>query len=284
MLPSNPNWHPTTFVQFDRVMASSMDTARIITDAGPAFIKAMGNRQGPHQLAAELVGTKLASWLGLPTFDFDVLSIDSTTDVIPHAKQGFAASGPAFVTRAITGRSWNGTDGELKHLLNPEDIAKLVVFDTWTVNADRCPPDLNTRKLNLDNVFLEEVARSKKAKTVDLRLIAMDHSHCFTSGTSLGRKLTFIRSIKDERLYGLFPEFQPYMTQTLVEVAIERLGEFSRDDADAIIADVPKEWELSLQARQALAEFLCQRGRFLVDTLTERIGKLCWPGILFDKR
>ena len=284
MIPSNPNWHPTTFERFDFVVATSMDTARIITDAGPAFVKAMGNRQGPHQLAAELVGTELAKWLGLPTFDFDILSIDAENDVIPRAKGGFAASGPAFVTRAVIGRRWNGTEDQLKKLLNPQDITRLVLFDTWTLNADRFPPDLSTRGPNRDNVFLEEVPKGKKAKDVDLRLIAMDHSHCFTSGTSLGRKLKFINTIRDERLYGLFPEFRPYVTQSRVRATLQRLSEFSRPVADAIIAEVPNEWEVSPQARSALAEFLCQRAGFLVDSLMERIGKRCWPGQLFDKR
>lgn len=282
-VPSS-NWHPTTFVQFDFVRATSMDTARIITDAGAAFIKAMGNRQGPHQLAAELVGTQAARWLGLPTFEFDILNIDAAVDVIPRSRGGFAASGPAFVTRAANGRSWNGTDDELKKLLNVQDITRLVIFDTWTLNADRYPPDLSQRRANRDNVFLEEVPKGKKAKDVNLRLIAMDHSHCFTSGTSLGRKLKFVNTIKDERLYGLFPEFRPYVTQARVKATLQRLAEFSRPDADAIISEVPNEWEVSPQAREALAEFLCQRARYLVDSLMDRLAKRCWPGQLFDKR
>ena len=47
--PAQP-WTPTTFVRFERAFDTSTCTARIVTDAGPAYIKTMGNRQGPHAL------------------------------------------------------------------------------------------------------------------------------------------------------------------------------------------------------------------------------------------
>lgn len=257
-----------------------MDTARILTDAGPAFIKAMGNRQGPHALACELVGTQLAKWLGLPTFDFAILTIDSVLDEIPFKRGGKAASGPAFVTRAVENQSWGGSEKELKRLVNPEAIARLVVFDTWTLNADRYPPDLSTRRQNLDNVFLEKQLGPPKGK---LRLIAMDHSHCFTSGGELSRKLAHVGQVKDERIYGLFPAFRQFVHQDGVDSALERLCQFSQADALEIMQTIPNEWEVNSQAISAWVEFLCQRAKFLADSFDERIGKLCWPGRLFDK-
>ena len=52
----------------------------------------------------------------------------------------------------------------------------------------------------------------------------------------------------------------------------------------AIISEVPNDWEVSPQAREALAEFLCQRAIYVVDSLMDRLAKRCWPGQLFDKR
>ncbi len=118
-----------------------MGTARIVTDVGPAYIKAMGNRQGPHPLAAELVATQLAAWMGLPTFEFAILEIDANVDEIPFLRGGFATSGPAFVTKAALGHTWGGSEKELANLTNPEDVSRLVVFDTWVLNCDRHPPD-----------------------------------------------------------------------------------------------------------------------------------------------
>jgi hypothetical protein len=115
-----------------------MGTALIVTDAGKAYIKALGNRQGPHPLACEWVGTELAAWFGLPTFETAILRIDATTDEIPFRRGGKAESGPAFVARAVEGRSWGGTDADLNLLVNPEaitELTELVVFDTWTLNC-----------------------------------------------------------------------------------------------------------------------------------------------------
>ncbi len=55
--PTPKRWPPTTFLRHEESLETSMGTGRIVTDAGPAYIKAMGNRQGPHPLACEWVAT-----------------------------------------------------------------------------------------------------------------------------------------------------------------------------------------------------------------------------------
>jgi hypothetical protein len=197
-------WAPTTFLRFEKHLDTSMGTARIVTDAGPCYIKALGNRQGPHPLACELLGTQLARWFGLPTFDFGLIQIDAAVDEIPFLRGGWATSGSAFVTRAASGHVWGGSSEELDHLINPEAISRLVVYDTWTLNCDRHPADLAARKPNYDNVFLEDIRDSQPTQS---RLIAVDHTHCFTCGRDLDANTAQIGRVKDERLYGLFPAF-----------------------------------------------------------------------------
>ena len=112
-MPVRPPWHntdewkPTQFVRFERGLDTSMGTAEIITDAEPpfakAYIKAMGNRQGPHALASEFVATQLAQWFALPVFDFAIIQIDAEVDEIRYVRGGNAGSGPAFVTKALKG-------------------------------------------------------------------------------------------------------------------------------------------------------------------------------------
>lgn len=129
--PVSDLWRPTAFVRHEESLDSSMATVRIVTDAGPAYIKALGNRQGPHGLACEWVATHLAQWLGLATFDCAIIEIDAIIDEIPFFRGGNAASGPAFVTRAVSGHPWGGAAEELDRLVNLRDVGKLVVFDTW---------------------------------------------------------------------------------------------------------------------------------------------------------
>src|SRR5207253_2268794 len=105
---------------------------------------ALGNKGGPHLLAADLVATQLAGWLGLPTFDWAILLV-TAEDEIGLYEGSLAEVGPAFITREQSGTVWGGQKSKLHLLLNPEDIGKLILFDTWTRNCDRHPPDLNLR-------------------------------------------------------------------------------------------------------------------------------------------
>ena len=250
-----------------------------MTDAGPAYIKAMGNRQGPHCLACEWVGTQLARWFELPTFDFALMPVDSEDDEIPFLRGGRAESGPAFVTRAVPGHVWDGSDDGLKGLVNPYDIPRLVVFDTWTRNCDRYPPDLTSRKPNYDNVFLMDVGEKGKGQS---RLVAMDHDHCFTCGRDLTPKMARLESVRDLRLYGLFPAFASRVRQAEVETAVARLRQLDKHAVAEIIQTVPREWEVDQPTRRAWKSMIHERAAFLAETITTVIGNVCWPGRLFD--
>lgn len=146
-----------------------MGTARVKTDATYAYLKGLGNRQGPHALASEYVASSLARWFGLIVPDFSILSLsaDACFD-LTHGHR--IQPGLAFVSRHMKGRTWGGSETELRTLENKLDITRLVVFDTWVRNCDRHPPDLRTRKPNFANVYLADTDRPGQS-----RLIALDH-------------------------------------------------------------------------------------------------------------
>lgn len=269
-----PSWPPTRFVRFERSLKTSMRTAQIVTDAGKAYCKAMGNPEGPHALACECVGTRLAKWLGLPTFDCAILTLDDL-DEIPFDDGGQASPGPAFVTRAQKGHPWGGTARELELVENPEDVAKLVVFDTWTLNCDRHPADLDSRKPNYDNVFLTE----EGASPGHFRLIAMDHTHCFTCGRDLNERIASIDRTKDDRVYGLFPGFVPTVQaqRVAVEAAAERLRAFDGTVGTEIVSTIPADWQVSDTARAALVDLMTQRAGFVADNIIGSLAGTCWP-------
>ena len=272
-------WQPTQFLRWEKAFGTSMQTVRIVTDAGPAYIKAMGNRQGEHCLACEWVGTQLADWFGLPTFDYVLMQIDASVDEIPFHGGGNAASGPAFVTKAVEGNTWSGDAADLQSLVNPEAVSQLIVFDTWTRNCDRCHWDPAARHPNFDNVFLERIAKKKQS-----RLIAMDHSSCFTCNRNLTAKVAEISHCKDSGLYGLFPGFIPHVRQRAVEDAIARLRDVRLDKIEGIVDSIPPEWDVSTAARRALKELIVGRAAFVAETILESIRRKCWPDQLFDNR
>ena len=165
------NWTPTRLMEVARSADTSTGATEVTTDAGRAFIKPMGNRQGPHVLATDWVGTYLARWFGLSTFDIAILALDPD-DAFPLPRGYTAQPGPAFATRAMPGEPWGRSGLQLELLVNPQDITRLVVFDTWTLNCDRYHYDVNPqtgRKPNYDNVYLS----SEGVEPGKRRLIAM---------------------------------------------------------------------------------------------------------------
>lgn len=261
-------WNPTRVLQIAGSVDSSTGATEVITDLGSAYIKPLGNRQGPHVLATDWVGTHLAKWFGLPTFDVAIVSLHS--DLVFHLPRGAVATpGPAFAARAMAGAPWNRQPRELEVLDNPEDITRLVVFDTWTLNCDRHHHDPNIRKPNPDNVFLSRdgVAQGKR------RLIAMDHGLCFIgSGEDLSPRLAHIEKVKAPGVYGLFPEFLPKLRPDTMQVCMERLREMDLATASAMVATVPTEWDVSEDAREAWSLLIHRRANFVVDHLHQWIS------------
>lgn len=260
-----PAWQPTRLMEVAGSADTSTGVAEVTTDAGRAYLKPMGNRQGPHVLATDWVGTHLATWFGLSTFDVALLTLGED-DAFPLTRGYIAQPGPAFVARAVDGDPWGKSELQLDLLVNPEDITRLVVFDTWTLNCDRHHYDLTVRKPNYDNVFLsrEGVEAGKR------RLIAMDHGLCFIrSGEDLTPGLAQIDKVKQEHVYGLFPEFRSRLQEDILIGCAARLREMDDETARAMIATVPDEWEVSGEARQAWADLVSRRAAFVADNVRQ---------------
>ena len=275
-------WKPTTLTRFVKAFPSSGHTALVETDAGLGYVKAMGGSEGLHTLAAEVVGTQLASWFGLSTFDWAIIEIDEIDEIPFHDKNGNkvgqAVPGPAFITRAEQGTQWSGGDRELKLLVNPQDISRLVVFDTWVLNCDRRgPTDPVTnrcRKPNTDNVFL-----SAEAPAGEFLLKAIDHTYCFTCGREWTRKLSQVDIIRDSRVFGLFPEFRACLDRPTVVQAATHLTRITPADVAAMIQQIPREWGVSSEARTALVELVVGWAAYVADTIEAQL----WPQRVFPE-
>lgn len=232
----------------------------VSTNDGEGYLKAMGNRGGPHRLAADWVGTQLAAWLGLPTFDFAIIQVQPENE-IPFYHGGQAQPGPAFITRKDPGMTWGGDAATLAKLVNPADIGKLVLFDTWVRNVDRYPPNPAARRPNRGNVFLS----SENVPDGQWRLLAMDHTHCFDGPGYLDAKLDRIDFVQDELVYGLFPEFKPFIQPhwATLTAAAAKLKTLDKAWLQELIARIPAEWQVDGPARAALAKQVYSRADFL---------------------
>jgi hypothetical protein len=216
------------------------------------------------------VATHLAKWFGLPTFDIAILHLGED-DCFALPKGYRAQPGPAFASCAIAGHPWDSTEGELRRLINADTITRLVIFDNWVLNCDRHPPDLMVRHPNYGNVFLAETGATGR-----LRLMAMDHTHCFNCGREWSAALAHDRWMKDERTYGLFPQFVQFLSRTAGDAAVSRLREMTKELAIAVVPPIPPEWEVTPVATDALIELIYRRAS-LVAIGSCRNCPLDWP-------
>lgn len=210
----------------------------------------------------------MAQQLGLPTFDFALIDV-TEDDELPFAARGEAIPGPAFITREELGTPWGGSPKELEKIANRHDIATLVLFDTWTLNCDRYLPDPRTPRVNRDNVFLSRVG-APRGKFI---LKAMDHTHCFTCGKDLTRRVSAVDRIQDARIYGLFDEFRAHLNREDMLDSIRSLEGISREDIECTVQTIPREWEVDQVARAALVELIYRRKSYVAELIVTTI----WP-------
>ena len=104
--PPSLIWPPTRFDGLrDKPVASSTGAVLVNTDAGPGYLKALGNPEGEHALACEYVGSSLAAWFGLSVPPFAILTLEDA-DCYPLPKGGKTQPGPAFFSLEVAGRTW----------------------------------------------------------------------------------------------------------------------------------------------------------------------------------
>jgi len=261
MAVTNP-WSPTRIRWVDRVLGTSTGAARVETDQGPAYVKMLGNPEGAQALFCEWVGTRAAAWLELPTFEVAVVDV-TEAGLITYVDGTASQAGPAFAARAESGNPWGGTEEELDVVENPDALSGLIVLDTWLLNCDRFRPEADHTRRNTRNVFLTE----RDAGKGKLRVVAMDHTHCFTCGSSLTTAIRSIDRVQDARIYGHFPEFQPFVTHEAVRQFCARLGSLTKAVAGSFVAGAPRAWDIRDDVRAALVDFLADRAAFLAPRL-----------------
>jgi hypothetical protein len=255
--PAKP-WSPTRIRWVYRTLGTSTGASRVETDQGPAYAKLLGNPQGPQALFCEWVGTRAAAWLGLPTFEVAVVDV-TEAGLVTFVDGAVSLKGPAFVAREEVGTPWGGTEEELEVVENPEALAGLIVLDTWLLNCDRFRPEAGRTRRNTRNVFLS----GRGAGKGKLRVVAMDHTHCLTCGSSLTVAIRSIDRVQDSRIYGHFNEFRSLVTQSAVRRFSHRLLELTRPVAERFMAEAPHAWDIRDEVRGALVDFLCDRAAFL---------------------
>ncbi len=262
-----PDWQPRAIRRFIEARNTGSQTVHVETDEGEAFLKGVSPHVPPHVIACEWVGTKLAALIGLRVFDHAIIEVAADDD-LPVARGGRIAPGPAFVARKEAGLEWGGDGAALKRLSNPEHVALLVAFDTWTLNCDRYAPH-SGRRPHPDNVFLSRKGASGKQRS----LVAMDQGHCFTCGGTITRRIADIGNVPDEHLYGLFPAFAPFLPIKGIRAAAAGLSAVDPDAVRQIFDALPPAWEISADECAAWIDFALRRAEWLAARFVSCVAK-----------
>lgn len=252
-------WNPQYVIRAVDPVLSSTNVVIVETDIGQGYLKAIGNPAGEHCLACELVGTQLAEWLGLQTLDYGLITLDASVDVIRFYSGGSAKSGPAFITRLEKGQPWQGTRDELRKVSNPEDISRLVVFDTWIMNKDRKSALMAVP----DNILLS-TDQSVPGKP---RMVAIDHTHCLGASGHDRPSLNRLENVSDQTIYGQFAEFREFLDRTVVRDTTRRLKRLAQPTVEGIVGSIPLEWKVSQAARKRLVRVILDRAAWVAGNI-----------------
>jgi hypothetical protein len=259
---SHPPWQPDTIKSVvSEARPTDSQVAEVETDQGRGFLKALGNGAGTHSLAVELVATRLAAWFGLPTLTAAVIPFTGVPEIrLQEGPLRLAQPGPAFITRTEIGTPWSGDEEELDAITNPQDLARVVIFDTWVRNCDRHLVRAGRIHRNRDNVFLS----TEGAPSGRVILKPIDHARCFVFATELtvegfGNPAT----VRDENLYGYFPEFKNRVREQAIREAIAKAVSITAVEADTFFVGLPNDWRITEDLKTAWRQLILDRAAFL---------------------
>lgn len=263
-------WSPKRLVYLKHVLSSSMFTASVELNAGPAYLKAMSDDVHPHGLVAELIGFRLAGAIELPVPPFSVITLSEADARMLGTKTKFRP-GPAFVTKETHKVSWDGTEGLLRSVANSEAISSLVTLDTVVRNDDRYPPmapngsAIGSWSPNTDNVFITDPEGTRE----NLRILGIDFGRAFSRGKELKPAMVGIEKVQEEAVYGAFPAFKPYLQRQVVLTSLRTLKGLGQAGVREVIGEVPRGWAMRADEVESLGKFVVDRASFLYDHIEE---------------
>jgi len=266
-------WKPTQIVRvFSRDIGTATSPVVVMTDKGIGYFKAVENDEGSFALAREFIGTSLATWLGLSTFNYCLFNFDGELKIILENGR-LVGKGVGFMTKEEPGYYGDRTISMLNRLANKEDITRLVCFDTWIRNVDRCFKYDDKLQTNWNNVFMS--VASKKQFT----LKAMDFTHAFWG--NLDQKMDKATNVNDEEIYGLFPEFVPFLKKDIAIKTCKKIAKIQEKTIRSYIESIPDDWNIVQDTREAWIRFVIERANFVSSTFL-RLSKLDTSYFLFS--
>jgi hypothetical protein len=198
-------------------------------------VKFPNNPQGVRTLANELVSARLASLIGVPVPSCGIVEVTNSFVNAEPTLSGLEA-GLCFGSEYHKAVDVSGPS-EIWMASNREELAGIVLFDSWCNNVDRAH--------NPGNLILT---------AGEQRILAIDHGFCFGYQwdkhiNEIGQPVSIIcRS--DFREFVALKHFDPF---------IERIKGVTEAELHHIVDQVPREWQVSCSERVALVKYVQSR-------------------------
>ncbi|MCA3642346.1 MAG: hypothetical protein IOC63_10880 [Methylobacterium sp.] len=254
-------FYQPTKVEFEvQTFPSSTRPALVQTDVGLGYIKGLNNPAGIGALVSELIASELGTWFGLQLPHFAILM---NYDIEVNMKNnGQRIEPPCYYSHNIhSANAFDETDLMLSKLIKNDDLSKLIVFDTWIRNFDRYLDG----ESNPDNIIFSYDAEAK-----GYHMHPIDHSHCISDVDFIGFPLDE-EAAEDERIFGLFPAFAPFISGPAIDAAVSQLGTLERGFVDACLNQIPTQWGVTGATKRSLADFICNRAGYVVSNIRGRL-------------
>lgn len=227
------------------------------SDEGYYVVKFQDNPQGTRILANEMLATKLAARLGLPTASAAVVEverevIENTDDLVFQLARGRSKCPPGFQfgsrypgPPAATAVFDFLPDEHLRQVANIEDFCGMLVFDKWTCNT-------NGRQA----IFFRPRGEAR------YRALMIDQGFCFNAAEW---------NFPDAPLRGLYNKHLVYQGVSGLdsfEPWLSRVARVSEADLEEAASAIPPDWYgFDSEAIEQLLEKLLRRRAMVADLL-----------------
>jgi len=264
------NWEPKTINEVVKVYPTLTSPILVETDAGNGVLKLPAGCGGTAPLICEFVGTSLARWIGVQTPDFALIRTDSNFVEMMRSRDEFLAEeADGFISRHEE-PVFRFTPQSIQDVKNKDMLTRLVLLDTWIRNEDRYFNKTgNLPSRNTENVLLVKNGQHKKTYTVK----AFDHAESFREFQPRfePEKHFGKQAVNDPAVFGLFPEFDPYLDWKVVCQVASRLIQVNEFEVQEIFSRIPRSWILDKETKKAFIAFIVNRATFVAEHLPKKL-------------
>jgi len=224
-------------------------------------IKYLGNDQSDKILINELICYRLARKVGIPVPEPRIVHIPNELIEFEIGLQTLGVSsgrhfGSLYYKDTVTFTGVNS----LKSISNKEAIAKIIAFDYWVGNDDRCD--------NLGNLLIN-TSKNKNC------LIAIDYGNAFNGPDWIqcDLKYTDIHIVPvDGRVYSCL--FSEIINEDCFDEICTSIESLDIKDIEECTENIPREWGLDGYYKDLICQFLFHRKSKIRGTINYVVKKM----------